>query len=119
MKHTTPTAKAGEASARTLPTSAGTASALYGHTLLLCAMLPHPAIHRASCRYCPKSLGEGCSVALRVAKEGAFGPFRHPYTPARFTLGVFLVPLFGQYLERLYEKPSNTSEPPRHEAYHG
>jgi hypothetical protein len=38
-------------------------------------------------------------VALRVAKEGAFGPFRHPYTPARFTLGVFLVPLFGQFLE--------------------
>jgi hypothetical protein len=43
-------------------------------------------------------------VALRVAKEGAFGPFRHPYTPARFTLGVFLVPLFGQFLEDVFSE---------------
>jgi hypothetical protein len=48
MKHTTPTAKTGEASARTLPTSAGIAPAPYGHKFLLYTMLPHSSIHRSA-----------------------------------------------------------------------
>jgi hypothetical protein len=54
-------------------------------------------------RNCPKSLGRARGVALRAAETLLFDPFRAPHT-GQINVGALFLPLFGQFLERLFDK---------------